>query len=78
MAINKDEIVKVIVGDVPALQNIGEEDFDTTFDELGVDSLDRSTMFLDLEEAYGVEFTDEDIENYDTINRIVEVINKSA
>lgn len=44
---------------------------ETKFKELGVDSLDLMDMVVDLEKHFGVEFTDEQLVNLNTIGDLV-------
>lgn len=49
---------------------------DLSLSEQGIDSLDFSGLLLSLEESFEVEFLDDDIDDLQTINEIVEYINK--
>lgn len=75
MSVKKEEIVEIIKGDVAVLESVEVSDFDTSLDDLGVDSLDLSSMFLDLEETFDIEFSDEEIDELSTINKIIDFIN---
>lgn len=46
----------------------------TTFEDLGVDSLDLFQILISLEEEFGVEIPNEDAENIKTIQDVVEYI----
>jgi acyl carrier protein len=70
------------------VKNIFKQEVDTRIDvtnmdpslnigDLGIDSLDRSSIFLALDDAYGVSFTDDDIQELDTLNKIIDFINKA-
>lgn len=76
MKIRLEEIVNIIKGEIEEIKDLNSNDYDTKLSDLGVDSLDLSSMFLDLEENYDIEFTDDDIDNLNTVNKIVEFINK--
>ena len=43
----------------------------TTFDELGADSLDKVEMVMQLEEAYAISVSDENLEQMKTVADIV-------
>jgi len=60
------EVIKEIAGDV----SITNKQFDTVFKELNIDSLDTFNILLELEEKYGIEIPEEDIENLNTVNSI--------
>jgi len=47
-----------------------------TFRENGIDSLDAMTLFLNIEEAIGVKFTEEEVEQAKTINDIHSLLEK--
>ena len=51
-----------------------------TLDELGFDSLDRITLLFELERAYRISVPDDDltIENFGTVNLIVDYVRKNA
>lgn len=59
-------------------QRIDVESFDPDVSvmEQGVDSLDRSSVFLAMEEEFNVKFTDADVVNLESYNQIIEFINK--
>lgn len=74
----KNETVKIIM-DVCEHLTIEESDFDKTLDQVGVDSLDLSSVLLEIEEKFGIDISDEDIEQFETINKIAEyVLDKKA
>jgi acyl carrier protein len=66
-------VINGIVGD--AVMN--EEDYDTSFKDLGVDSLDMFNILLELEEKYEIDFPEEDVEKLNTVNLIVAFINEN-
>ena len=47
---------------------------ETTFEDLGADSLDIVELSMALEEAFGVGISDEDLPNIKTVNDILEYI----
>lgn len=49
---------------------------DTTFDELGKDSIDLFDFVSDLEEEFGISIPDEEFEKLKTIEDIVELVEK--
>lgn len=49
-----------------------EVNLETTFDELGADSLDLFQIVIELEEKYGIQI--EEVENLKTINDAVEYV----
>ncbi|SHF35252.1 acyl carrier protein [Caloramator proteoclasticus DSM 10124] len=47
---------------------------DTTFVDLGVDSLDLFQILISLEDEFGIEIPNEDAENIKTVKDVVEYI----
>lgn len=58
-----------VVNDVNAL------DLDMPLSEQGVDSLDFSGVLFNIDETFGIEIPDEDIDDLLTINNIVAYVN---
>lgn len=60
---------------------VSEEDVteDASFeDDLGADSLDLVEIVMAIEERYGFEVLEEDVENIDTVGKAVEYIRNNA
>lgn len=53
--------------------NVDEEDItmDTTFDDLGADSLDVVELIMSLEEEFDIEISDENTDNITTVGDLV-------
>lgn len=47
-------------------------------DDLGADSLDLVDLLMSIEDEFGIEIPDEDVENIQTIGDIVEYINSKS
>lgn len=47
-------------------------------DDLGADSLDLVDLLMSIEDEFGIEIPDEDVENIQTIGNIVEYINSKS
>ena len=77
MKINIEEVAKIVKGELAVLKDLNSDDFESSLSDLGVDSLDRSSMFLDLEESFDVEFSDDDIDNLSSIKDITDFINEA-
>mgnify|MGYP001344902474 CR=1 FL=1 len=71
----KDEIV-AIIHSVSNSTKAEIQDYDRPLKEMGVDSLDLSTILLDLEEKYSIKIPDEDISRLTTVNLIAAYINR--
>ncbi|MBD3727258.1 MAG: acyl carrier protein [Moraxella osloensis] len=61
-----------LVKDVNAL------DLDKPLRDQGVDSLDFSGVLFNMEEAFGIEIPDEDIDGLQTINDILKYVNSKV
>lgn len=72
-----EEVRNIFAEEVDATIDVTDMDPSLNIGDLGIDSLDRSSIFLALDDAYGVSFTDEDIQELDTINKIIDFINKA-
>lgn len=75
--VTQEQIIDVIrkaniVKNVDALEN------DKSLTDQGVDSLDFSSLLFNIEEEFGVEIPDEDIDELQTINEIVTYVNSKA
>lgn len=65
-----EEFIKILAGKVKE-QNIKEE---TELKNLGVDSLDLVEIIMDVEEKYGITFTNEELNSFVTVGDVVKVI----
>ena len=50
-------------------------DADTPFEQLGIDSLNRATLFLEIEETFGRKLPPNEEERYQTIQQLVDFVN---
>jgi len=65
-------ILKAEVNPNVAVDELNPSD---SWDSAGIDSLDRSSIFLTIEEEFGIELSDEQIEEIDSIEDLLKVIN---
>ena len=70
----QDDVVSVIA----EVQNMAPEKItlDSTFDELGVDSLDGIEIVMQLEDKYDIEISDEDARSMKSVRQVVETLDK--
>ena len=61
-------IVKEMTGEIPTI--------DTTYDDLGLDSLDRVDLLMHVEQEFNIYIPDEVAQDIKTIRLLVEVVNK--
>ncbi len=50
---------------------------DTTFDELGADSLDMAELIMEVESKFDVEIPDEELEKFRNIKDVIDFIEKN-
>lgn len=74
MKIEITEIKKIIKSEVSPNVNIDAMSENDSWDEAGIDSLDRSSLFLAIEEAFDIEVSDEAIEEIDNIQDLINYI----
>jgi acyl carrier protein len=72
-----EEVKRIFAEEVDATIDVTDMDPTLNISDFGIDSLDRSSIFLALDDAYGVSFTDDDIQELDTLNKIIDFINKA-
>ena len=68
---NTEEKIKEIFGKRVDLSNVTPE---TTLQSLDIDSLDLVEAMMDLEEAFGVQFTNDEILTLKTVKDIVNLV----
>lgn len=77
MEITLDDIKDIFEREVDARVNVKNMDPDKSISDQGVDSLDTSSVFLEIEEHFSIKITDSDIERLDTLNKILEFLIKN-
>ena len=75
--VTREEILKIVINEVENNINISEISFTDSLIDQGVDSLDFNSIILSIEETYSIEITDDLIEHLDSIDSIVEFVNKN-
>ena len=72
----KVEDIIVLIGEIESLKDkVKSLDPSVSVYEQGIDSLDMLSVFLAIQEKYGIDIPDEDIPNLISIKDIVEYIN---
>ena len=71
MDITIENIKAIFRKEVDKRVDIEGMDPDKSITDQGVDSLDQSSVFLALEDEFGVKIEDNDIEKLDTLNKIL-------
>ncbi len=79
MAFQKDDTLNKVVEVVSEKLSIPKENIkeDTTFKDLGADSLDNVEIIMAFEEAFGIEIQDEHAEKIQKIGDAVELIHQA-
>ncbi|WP_058557575.1 acyl carrier protein [Thiohalocapsa sp. ML1] len=67
--------IAALINDSGTSAHVGAGDYDRTLSDLGIDSLDVATIFLAIQERYGVSVPDAEIDAINTVNLIVARIN---
>jgi acyl carrier protein len=57
--------------------SIGEIKLDSTFEELGVDSLDAIELLFELEDRYEIAIPDDEAKSFETVREVVESLNEA-
>lgn len=76
MDITIEKLKSIFKKEVDARVDVENMDPDQPIMDQGVDSLDRSSVFLEIEDEFGVNLDDNQIEQLDTLNKILDFIKK--
>ncbi len=76
MKVDKAEVLQLIK-DVGLTIDIDKFGYDASLQKAGVDSLDMANILLSIEEKYGVKLIDSELWRVDSINALVELLNRS-
>lgn len=74
MEVTGEKIIEIIKNSVEANVDFENINFDVPLSDQGLDSLDHLTMFLEIEESYGISIPEKEIERLKSINDIVEYL----
>ena len=79
MAFSKEDTIQKVISIISEKLNIpkGNIQVETSFKDLGADSLDIVEIIMAFEENFGVEIRDEDAEKIKTINDAIELIHQA-
>ena len=72
------EIVADIARDICEPRTPDLADFDRPLLDLGLDSLDYASLLMALEEKYEIQFSNDDMETLNTVNKIAAAIDARA
>lgn len=74
MNILPPELLVLLQETVPDAQVLGGDSGDRPLGELGIDSLDKMSLLLAIQERYDLEFTEAEIKTLRTLNDIAQKI----
>jgi len=57
-------------------QHINEDNLNSTFDELGIDSLDSIELVMDLEKEFKITIPDQDVDSFETPQDVLNYFKK--
>jgi len=72
-----EDVLSIIESAENLTINLKELIADKPFVDQGIDSLDRMSIFLNIEDAYGVKIPDEEIDTLISVEKIVEYLNST-
>jgi acyl carrier protein len=73
-----EEIREIIQGEVSDRIKVEEIPADGLLEDYGIDSLDKASVFMAIEDKYGVSIPDTDMEKLKTLNDIISHIEKKG
>ncbi|MCF7800104.1 acyl carrier protein [Candidatus Babeliales bacterium] len=79
MAFSKEDTQFKVIEIIAGKLNMPKEniDIDSTFQELGADSLDIVEMIMGFEESFGIEIKDEDAEKIKIVKDVIDHIHQA-
>ena len=72
-----EEIKEILKAEVSRV-NVDEIPADGLLSDYDIDSLDRSSVFMAIEDKYSISIPDNDLEKLGTINSIIDYINEKV
>lgn len=79
MAFSKEETQQKVIDIIAEKLSFPQENINTesTFKDLGADSLDIVEMIMNFEEAFGIEIRDEEAEKIKSVAQVVDLIHSA-
>ncbi|MBT5105722.1 acyl carrier protein [SAR92 clade bacterium H231] len=68
-----EKTVREFIGKNPAVKS-NHVEMDMSLKDLNIDSLEKLSIGMDLEDEYSIEFTDEEIEEFATVSDVVTAV----
>ncbi|MCU4157536.1 acyl carrier protein [Carboxylicivirga sp. A043] len=76
MKLTEENIIELLKKELTGHVDFKTFKNDIPMTDQGVDSLDKLTLFLGIEEHYGIKIEEEDIDRINTVNEILAFVNK--
>lgn len=70
------ELIIEVIKEIKLCSKPGELKYNLSLNDQGIDSLDRSTLYLSLEEKYGIKLPEKDEDKFDSIDSLISYANK--
>ena len=76
MDLTKEQIVEIIKTATENRIEVNVDQSSELLEDLGFDSLDSSTIYLELEESFDLEFEDDEVEKMKTVDSIFDIVKR--
>ncbi len=74
----KNKITDIFLNEKPSLTIESDDDYNTKFRELGIDSLDLMIAMLKVGEAFSIELDEKSLENIATLNDLINFVESNT
>lgn len=74
----KNKVTDIFLNEKPSLTIESEDDYNTKFRELGIDSLDLMIAMLKVGEAFSIELDEKSLENIATLNDLINFVESNT
>lgn len=76
MTITENELIEKLKQSSPDLEEM-EIKGDTSFKAIALDSMDKASFMLEIEESYGIKISNEEISKFDSINQVANFLSST-
>ena len=74
----KNKVTDIFLNEKPSLTIESEDDYNTKFRDLGIDSLDLMIAMLKVGEAFSIELDEKSLENIATLNDLINFVESNT
>ena len=74
----KNKVTDIFLNEKPSLTIESEDDYNTKFRDLGIDSLDLMIAMLKVCEAFSIELDEKSLENIATLNDLINFVESNT